>query len=72
MKYIQLIYCSKPICSSLADQAKNDHRIEYNSNHGKKKNRKKTDNINVYRILTKIGEFELASDKKYMTKNEET
>ena len=22
MKYIQLLYCSKPICSSLADQAK--------------------------------------------------
>ena len=41
MKYIQLICCSKPICSSLADQAKNDHRIEYNSNHGKKKKQKK-------------------------------
>ena len=26
MKYIQLIYCSKPICSSLANQAKNKCR----------------------------------------------
>ena len=50
--------CSKPICSSLADQAKNDHIMKSNSNHGTKKKKK-------------IGEFNLASDKKYMTKNAE-
>ena len=37
----------------------------------KKKKQKKTDSINVYSILTRIGEFKLASDKKYMTKNAE-
>ena len=33
-----------------------------------KKKQKITDSINVYSILTKIGEFKLASDKKYTTK----
>ena len=45
MKYIQLIYyCSKPICSSLAGQTKNDHKMKYNRNNGKKK--KKTEKKN--------------------------
>ena len=34
-----------------------------------KKKTEKTDSINVYSILTKIGEFKEASDKKYKTKN---
>ena len=51
MKYLQLICCFNPICSSLADDAQNDHKMKYNSNHGqkkKKKTEKKTDSINVY------------------------
>ena len=42
MKYIQLIYCPKAIYSSLADQAKYDHRMKYNSNHGPKKKKKQS------------------------------
>ena len=36
-----------------------------------KKKTEKTDSINVYSILTKIGEFKLESDKKYKKKNAE-
>ena len=35
MEYMQHIYCLKPICSSLADQTKNAHKMQDSSNHGK-------------------------------------